>query len=693
MTKIIAIAQKELMSYFRSPIAYILLVMMMTVFNIFFFIIIDQNQEASLRDIFKVMEFMFVFLIPLLTMKVFAEEKFTGTMEFLLTTPTQYSTIVLGKYLGSLIFFTLIVFLTGSYYFIIEIFGTPDRMAVFSGYAGIWLEGALFLAIGLLASSWTRHQIIAAISSYLILFMLYFAFSFIAYTDGIFEGVVRYISTMSHMENFISGILMSVDVIYYLSGTIFCLFIAIFCIKPEKQLLDFLKIVLAVILLCVVSYFSAQDTRRLDLTKSKHHTLSERTQHVLKNLKQDVKLTTFYNGLAPKYLEDLLKEYQRLSDGRIATEIIDPVVNIGYAAQFGKVINSGENKVIVQAGQKRKDIDFTENPLSEEKLTNEILRTTQGERTIYFLTGHGEYTIDEGKKDKGLATFKKLLAENNIISKSLMLGTQSEIPEDCDVLVIAGAQNHLLPKEVEVIKKYLARGGDALFLVEHVIVTTPDKPLTKEEENKNPSLNVILSDWGVKVANDVVVDLSSHASGDVGSPATRNYMAHKAIMQNLDYTFYVRPRSISLMPNRSPKLKIVPFVLTASEKDSWGETDRTLAVKFNEGVDRAGPVPIAFVIWEPQDVENDKPSDTRLMVFTDADFISNAYIGHYSNAEMGLNVINWLSELDYEVFINKKDVSIERLDLTSRQKKQVLWFLIAMPILIVLVGFGVNYRR
>ncbi len=115
MSKIIAIAKKELKTYFKSPIAYIVLIITISIFNIFFFLIIDENREASLRDVFKVMEFLFIFIVPLLTMKIFAEEKSRGTMEFLMTTPTTNTSIVLGKYLGSLIFFTLIAAMTVSY--------------------------------------------------------------------------------------------------------------------------------------------------------------------------------------------------------------------------------------------------------------------------------------------------------------------------------------------------------------------------------------------------------------------------------------------------------------------------------------------------------------------------------------------------------------------------------------------------
>ena len=223
MSKTLAIAKKELKAYFKSPVAYIVLIITISVFNIFFFLIIDENQEATLRDVFKVMEFLFVFIIPLLTMRTFSEEKFSGTMEFLMTTPTTNTAIVLGKYLGSLIFFTLIIGITTSYYFIIEFFGQPERLAILTGYLGVWLEGALFIAIGILASSWTKNQIVAAISSYVILFSLYFSMSFIKYFSGSAETLIRYIGTWSHAENFAEGLIVTSDPVYYLSGIVVCI--------------------------------------------------------------------------------------------------------------------------------------------------------------------------------------------------------------------------------------------------------------------------------------------------------------------------------------------------------------------------------------------------------------------------------------------------------------------------------------
>lgn len=233
MHNVYFIAKKELSSYFKSSTAYLVLAMMISIFNIFFFAIIDQKQEASLRDVFMVMGFMLIFFAPIMTMRLFAEEKMTGTMEFLMTSPISNTAIVLGKYIGVLTLFTLMMSITVLYYFVIEYFGSPDRMTLLSGYIGVWLEGALFLAIGLMTSSWTRNQIVAAMGALAVIFLLYFSASFATYFSGSGKAIVEQLSTLRHLENFVSGSISLSDVSYYLSGILVCLLITQFSIKSR----------------------------------------------------------------------------------------------------------------------------------------------------------------------------------------------------------------------------------------------------------------------------------------------------------------------------------------------------------------------------------------------------------------------------------------------------------------------------
>lgn len=436
------------------------------------------------------------------------------------------------------------------------------------------------------------------------------------------------------------------------------------------------------------NYLAANSELRWDVTKDKQHTLSANTIEFLGALDRKVQLTAFFVGTPPKYLQDLFKEYERTSNGFVATEIIDPIEQVAYAANFGNVINSQEQKVIVQSGSNRKDVDFSQKPLSEELLTNAIASVSRAEKTVYFLTGHGEYSA-QNDENTGLSKFAQLLADNNIISKPLMLGISQSIPEDCDVLIIAGPKTELSKDEEALISAYLLAGGDALFLIEHTFVTTPDKTLSADQLTKSPDLNSILNQWGLNVEADIVVDITNYVGEDVGSPATKNYQRHKAITEGLDYTFYIRPRSITLLENRSPNIKHAVIASTASTTNSWAETNRNLEIRFDKGTDTAGPVPFSYVVIDEKNAANmksGKTSDTRLIVFTDSDFLTNVYIDQYSNAQMGLNVLNWLSELDSKPFLGDKKMTVERLDLTSKQKRQVIVILFFMPFSFLILG-------
>jgi ABC-type uncharacterized transport system involved in gliding motility auxiliary subunit len=450
----------------------------------------------------------------------------------------------------------------------------------------------------------------------------------------------------------------------------------------------------ALTLLVLLTWFlinagAARFSWRLDLTRARQHTLTPATADFIQNLPGDIEITALVPGFPPSYLEDLFREYERLSSGRITTAIIDPVQEIGYAARFGNIIDGRQEKVVVQSGKERRDVDFSDKPLSEEQLTNAIVRVTRPPRQACFLTGHQEPSLQD-KSDQGLSRLAELLEASNIHSRELLLAQENRVAEDCDVLVIAGPRDELTAADRGHIDFYMKAGGDVLFMIEHVVVTTPDQPLNPEDLRRNPSLNELLNSWGLRIGDDIVVDLVSHAGEDVGSPATRNYLPHKAITQGLDYTFFVRPRSISLVPRR-PTIKLVPAILTATEDKSWGETSRTLKVFYDEGIDVPGPVALAYVGME--DKEGAERSDTRFMVFTDADFLTNAYIDQYSNGALGMNAINWLSELDYRVFQDRKGVKIEALNLTSRQKRVVASILFLLPVGILVAGLLVWLRR
>jgi ABC-2 type transport system permease protein len=233
MRKILALALKEWSDYFHSPLVYLILTAALAIFNSFFFLIIDENREAVLADVFRVMEFLLVFIVPLWTMRSVAEEKGRGTVEFLMTSPLTGRDIIFGKYLGHLMFVTLLISLTGVYYVIMEFFAEPDAAPALTGYLGIWLEAAMFIAIGIFCSALTSSQVVAAVLSYAVLSVLYFSPVLEKYFTGKALAALKYVGTANHLEHFASGLVMLSDVVYYVSGIVLFLVLAVFLLNKR----------------------------------------------------------------------------------------------------------------------------------------------------------------------------------------------------------------------------------------------------------------------------------------------------------------------------------------------------------------------------------------------------------------------------------------------------------------------------
>src|SRR5262245_53425882 len=161
MSNMLPILRKELRSYFLSPAAYIVVTVFLLICGWFFSTSLFVVNQASMRNVFTIIPFVFTFLVPAITMRLLSEEKKTGTFELLVTMPISDIEVILGKYLASLVLLAVAVGLTATNALTIAILGKADNGATFAGYIGLLLLGAGYLAIGILASSLTENQIVA----------------------------------------------------------------------------------------------------------------------------------------------------------------------------------------------------------------------------------------------------------------------------------------------------------------------------------------------------------------------------------------------------------------------------------------------------------------------------------------------------------------------------------------------------
>jgi gliding motility-associated transport system permease protein len=243
---ILSIAAKDVRSQFVSPIAYVVLTGFLLLGGWFFFNLLARfnmllqmylsfrNPEAMQRlnlnefviaPLLQNLSVVLVILVPVITMRSFAEEKRSGTYELLMTSPLTITEIVLGKFLGAFVFVLVMVLLTGIYPIILLAYGNPELGVILSGFLALLLLATAFVSVGLLTSSLTENQIIAAVSCLVVLLLLY-VISWPAETAGeVMGAVLKYLSLTEHFSEMVKGVIDTKDVVYFASVIVLSLFL------------------------------------------------------------------------------------------------------------------------------------------------------------------------------------------------------------------------------------------------------------------------------------------------------------------------------------------------------------------------------------------------------------------------------------------------------------------------------------
>jgi ABC-2 type transport system permease protein len=228
-------ARKELKSFFTSPVAYVILTLFLLITGWFFASSLFLVGQADMRDLFSVIiPIAYMFFIPAISMRLLSEEKKSGTLELLVTMPVRDSEIVLGKYLATLGLLASALILSLSYPLTLAFLGDPDGGAIFGGYIGLFLMGASYLAIGLFTSGLTENQIVAFITGFVIIFVLWMLDKVLIFFPGSMASVIEYLSVTYHFENIARGVVDTRDLLYYLSIIVVFLFLAVRTMESRR---------------------------------------------------------------------------------------------------------------------------------------------------------------------------------------------------------------------------------------------------------------------------------------------------------------------------------------------------------------------------------------------------------------------------------------------------------------------------
>ena len=234
MSPALVISRREIRTYFNSPVAYIVVTVFTVITGYLFFTQLFLEKQAELRQLFGFMPFLFMFMVPAVTMRLLADEKASGTLELLSTMPVRDWEIVIGKFLAALALVCTAVGLTLVFAISVRLLGPLDRGPAIGGYVGLVLMGGAFVAIGVMCSAFTRNSIVAFIASFGISFALYLFGKLTQFVPEALQPVISFLSIDGHFENIGRGVIDTRDVIYYLSIIGTCLLLATTSLESRR---------------------------------------------------------------------------------------------------------------------------------------------------------------------------------------------------------------------------------------------------------------------------------------------------------------------------------------------------------------------------------------------------------------------------------------------------------------------------
>jgi ABC-2 type transport system permease protein len=235
MSPAIAIAKREVKTYFYSPIPYLVASVFIILTGFFCFTILLLEGQAEMRGYFGgLVPWLLPILMPAVSMRLLAEEKGSGSLEMLITMPVRDWEVVLGKFLAAMAFLAVMVGLTGIFAVSISFIGPLDKGAAFSAYLGMFLQAGAYTAIGLMASSFTKNQIVAFIVGFALCFMLFLAGKVNQLMPHWLQPILQFLGTDDHFEQIGRGVIDTRDLLYYLSIMAVSLVVATVSLESRK---------------------------------------------------------------------------------------------------------------------------------------------------------------------------------------------------------------------------------------------------------------------------------------------------------------------------------------------------------------------------------------------------------------------------------------------------------------------------
>ena len=729
MRPIWTVARRELKALFDQPTGYILLIVFIAFNDFMFFRQAYLFRVASLRPMLELLPWVFLIFVPAVTMRSFAEDVRTGTIEVVLAQPITELQLLLGKFLAQMLFVWCALALTIPIPIGLSLGADLHAGVAVAQFFGAALLGAAFAAIGVWTSNLTRNQMTAFIIGVAVMFILV-----LVGLDPVLVGlppalnaVAARLGVLSHFRNIARGVIDLRDALYFVTLAGMFLTLAYAALMNRKlshqgEALRRLRTatVLVVVGLIVLNLFGRNIRGRLDLTPGRAYTLSPATRALLRGVADIVTIKLFVSDELPpeialirRDLDDLLRDYRGAGGGMVRVVVQDPAADSSVAAearsigippvQFNVVgesqltVRNGYLGIAIQYADDTEIIPFVQRTDDLEYRLSSFIRsmTVDDKATVAFYTAPLQQQVPVQR------TFNQLrqgLRQTYELS-TLTLPADSQPAEDVDVIVLIGAPDSLPPDQMERLRAFLARGGSALIMADGMQLPGQSEFVFPQEV----LWNELLAPYGVSVQSDMVYDLLSNEQ--IRVPAQFGFMiapyplwvralSTRAASVNAELEGVFMPWTSSLDTADAVPGTVTPLFVTSP----GAGVDSTMAMlqprrQFQQN--NLGVRLLAAMV-NPLAVEDAQGPRGRVVVVGNSDVFQDRFLeGNAANLAFGLNAVDWLAQDEALIGIRAKNRTPPPLVFSSDIKRDLVKHanVIGVPVILILIGVLRSVKR
>lgn len=698
-----AIYKRELKAYFQSFLGFLFMAAILFLTGLYFTVYNLMSGYPYFNYVISSVVFVFLISIPVLTMRILAEERKQKTDQMILTAPVTVGAVAAGKFLALLTIFAIPTAIISFYPLILGFFGSVPYGETYLGILGFFLYGAACISVGILISSLTESQVISAVLTFAFLFLGYVMYgicNLISSSGNLLTRLLGSLDMYSRFSSLLNGTLDIPAVIYFMSFTVLMLFLTVQSIQKRRYSVSVKSLtagaystgLIAIVtgLVVIVNLVAAElpaNIAKVDVTDSRIFSLTSTTKEFVKEMKEEVTIYVLAaEGSQDTVLGTTLERYDELSD-KIHLEYVDPAINPRFYTQY-TTASVTANSLIVVSDKRSRVIDYGDIYETSVDYTTYSSTTTgydgEGQITsaldfvtsddmpkIYLTEGHGELELG--------STFTDAITKENIDYESINLMNYDAVPEDAQCLIIDAPTSDFSRDDAQKVLDYLNQGGNAI-----VISTWTDTEM--------PNFHKIIDAFGLSVTEGLVIETNTN----------HYYQAQFYLLPKIEYnditselynSYYVfAPYAQGIRVPDEEDGEIAYSTLLSTSDDAFMRKDLENEEDFKKTeADEAGPFALGV-----RAVKTLEEGESTLLLYSCENLFTDNANQMVSGANLQLfgKSVSSLTESSVSVSVPVKSYDISTLLVPQTQLLILaLCTTVLLPLVCILAGFIIWLRR